>query len=377
MNSPDVICIPYMTKLNQNRLGRSSAKNKPQNNNNNNNNNNSVSRRMQVPAPVSMGTMIATTKPQFLPSSEGVRIRHREYIADIGAIASSAYGIVNTVQLNPGLGSLGPWLALIAQNFEMYHINSLKFHFVSSAPTTTQGTFYMAIDYDAADAAPITKAAMLSNQSAIGTSIWNPCTLSYVPLRASDQIAKYTRQLAVSGTDIKTYDIGILYLAAETALTASPGDLYCEYDIVLKIPQVPSTTALASSMKSINTGGGVVVSSSSDARTGNIAIADPEAPAATGQWKFYAPGQYLLSLAVNGTSTGALVAVTPSWSISTGGLVTDVGYAAIDTVAASVGLYEAVITITDTAQIVYLTLANLASVVNASLRISKYGYSLL
>ena len=332
---------------------------------------------MQVAAPVAMGTLISTSKPQFLPSSEGVRIKHREYVADVSALSTSAYGIVNSVPLNPGIGSLGPWLALIAQNFEMYHINSLKFHFVSSAPTSTQGTFYMAIDYDAADAAPITKASMLSNQSAIGTSIWNSCTLNYLPLKSADQIGKYTRQLAVAGTDIKTYDIGILYLAAESALSASPGDLYCEYDIVLKIPQVPATTALASSMKSSNTGGGVVVSSPTDARTGNIAIADPETPATSGQWRFYAPGQYLLSLAINGTSTGAGVAVTPSWSISSGGLLTDLGYSAIDTLLASVGIYDAVITITDTAQVVSLTMANLASVVNASLRISKYGYSLL
>ena len=120
-----------------------------------------------------------------------------------------------------------------------------------------------------------------------------------------------------------------------------------------------------------------MVSSPTDARTGNIAIADPETPATSGQWRFYAPGQYLLSLAINGTSTGAGVAVTPSWSISSGGLLTDLGYSAIDTLLASVGIYDAVITITDTAQVVSLTMANLASVVNASLRISKYGYSLL
>lgn len=360
-----------MTKPNQSRLGRSNAKNKPQ----------SSAMAMRRPplatAPTAVSTLVSSSKPVFLPSSDGVRIRHREYVADIGAAVSSAYGIINLVQLNPGLGTLGPWLGLIAQNFEMYHINSLKFHFVSSVPTSTPGTFYMAIDYDSADAAPTTKASLLSNQSAVGTSIWAPCSLSYVPLKAADQIGKYTRQLAVAGTDIKTYDIGILYLAMETTYASSPGDLYCEYDITLKIPQVPSTTALSVSMRSNYAGGGVSVSSSSDARAGNIAIAEPLTPSVTnGDWRFYLPGQYLLTLAVNGTSVADGTAVLPTWSIS-GGLLTDVGYAAISTAAAAVGVYEAVVTITDNAQVVSILLANLASVVNSTLRISKYGYSLL
>ncbi len=369
-----------MTKTNnQPRLGRSNAKSKPQNNNNN------MMVRAPNPrpaklmtAPVAVSTLVSSCKPQFLPSPDGIRIRHREYVADIGAIPSSTYGIVNTVQLNPGLGTLGPWLGLIAQNFEMYHINSLRFNFVSSAPSSTQGTFYMAIDYDSADDPPTTKASLLSNQSAVGCSIWSPCSLEYMPLKASEQIGKYTRQLPVSGTDIKTYDVGILYLATESPYTNSPGDLYCEYDITLKIPQVPSTTALSTSLKIVHSGG-VDVSATTDGRSGNIALAEPVSPGVlNGKWIFYLPGQYLLSLAVNGTSTGAGVAVVPTWgNASTGSLVTDVGYAAISTLAASVGVYECVVTITDTAQQVVILLTNLASVVNSTLRISKYGYSLL
>lgn len=314
-----------------------------------------------------------------MQAHDGIRIKHREYVADIAAIPASTYGIVNTVQLNPALGTLGPWLGLISQNFEMYHINSLKFHFVSSAPSSTSGTMYMAIDYDSADAPPLTKAALLSNSSAVGTSIWCPTTLAYQPLKASDQIGKYTRQLSVAGTDIKTYDVGILYLATESSYTLSPGDLYCEYDITLKIPQVPSTTALATSMKSTHAGTGLLdVSNPVDSRIGNIAIAEPLEPGLNnGLWRFYAPGQYLLSLAVQGTSTGAGVAVTPIWGgFGTGALYTDVGYAAIATVAASVGIYDVVVTITDTAQTIGVVLTNLASVVNATLRISKYGFNL-
>lgn len=92
-----------------------------------------------------------------------IEFAHREFIMDI----SSSTGFVNAAYpINPGNGTLFPWLSTLAKNFEQYEMLGLIFEFKSTSATavgsvnTGLGTVIMATDYDVLDAPYLDKRAM-------------------------------------------------------------------------------------------------------------------------------------------------------------------------------------------------------------------------
>lgn len=336
-------------------------------------------------APINTSVNINSSMPRFLPTNDGIRVRHREFVTDISAPGLAGWGLVEALSLNPGLGTMGPWLSTIAPNFELYHVNALRYIFVSSVPTDTAGRFYMAIDYDSADSPPETKPQMMSNLAALGSSIWSSGQMVYQPLKESSQIGKYTRDGSVSG-DIKTYDCGKLYIATETAYTASPGDLYVEYDVTLRLPQIPTSLADAYSARIINNNVAANILTSGDyTLTGNADIAHPQSVGSSGMgsWVFTKPGEYLLTFAINTTIDNTSNDISPTWTVYSGsGEIHDMGYAQPqkNTSTPFVGVYLASVVIQAADSIVRLSLSHLGTVSTIgngpTLRISAYGYGL-
>jgi hypothetical protein len=166
-----------------------------------------------------------------------VRVRHREYLADVaGSVAFAATGFA----INPGIATSFPWLSNIAVNFESYLFRALSFEYETQKSASTSGTIMMAVDFDAADAAPASKTALMTYHNAVRSAVWGECCYrsDMMDLRKFG-VQRYVRSGALAANlDIKTYDVGNLFVATQgEADTSAIGELYVVYDVELITPQ--------------------------------------------------------------------------------------------------------------------------------------------
>lgn len=196
-----------------------------------------------VDAPVSKGFRSLNTGAIINGSGDVIRVRHREYIADI----TGSTGFTTQVfRINPGVASTFPWLSNLAANFEKYRFRSLKFMFESSVATTTSGSVMLAIDLDVLDAPPATKAIMLQMQNVVRSNVWDP-SASALPESVPEL---FVRTGAVpSGADAKTYDAGQLIVGTVgQADTSVIGEAWFEYDVELHTPQATQAAVYSSTV---------------------------------------------------------------------------------------------------------------------------------
>jgi len=193
----------------------------------------------RVSAPQAMGSRLTTSSPSILSAYTGdgrVRIRHREYIADVaGSVAFAATAYV----VNPGIAVTFPWLSIIAANFESYKFNNLCFQFSTEKSASTNGSLMIAIDFDANDATPTTKTVMMSYHNAVRCPVWSETKYVTDKPDLLKLPQHFIRAGVVSGTDLKTYDVGNLFVATSgCADTTALGELYVIYDVELITPQL-------------------------------------------------------------------------------------------------------------------------------------------
>lgn len=192
----------------------------------------------RVVAPIATGSVRRMQRPTTVPLKDGdIRVTHREYFTDLtGSIAFAA----NSVSINPGLPSMFPWLSAIAQRFESYIFRKLKFCYETESATSTTGTLALAIDYDASDAAPTSKAQVLAYRSSVRSPPWAACCHDSLPEDLSKRKTLYVRSGALSANqDIKLYDSGNLFACTQGQAGATTiGELYVEYVIDLMTPQL-------------------------------------------------------------------------------------------------------------------------------------------
>lgn len=176
------------------------------------------------------------------------RVTHREFISDI---TSNAAGFATTnIAINPGNATAFPWLSAIAANYESYTFKKLAYRYVPLCPTSTQGRITMAIDYDARDSIPSSKAVLSSYQGSVATPVWQ----QGLCVATSSNLVKFTKQRYVSGptvpanSDIKTYHLGYFILGTSNTPAASTqlGELWVEYDVEFQTPQIASLPSVAS-----------------------------------------------------------------------------------------------------------------------------------
>jgi hypothetical protein len=193
---------------------------------------------LQISAPVSSGVVRTSTRPRVVNARNGdIRVVHREYIADVaGSIAFAA----TQYSVNPALPGTFPWLTGLAQRFESYRFNSLKFCFETQASTTATGTILLAPDYDAADPTPTTKTQSMSYRSSVRSPAWSSCCLSAMSEDLNKRKSYYVRTGALAtNLDIKLYDVANLFVCTQGQAGATAiGELYVEYDITLMTPQL-------------------------------------------------------------------------------------------------------------------------------------------
>jgi len=203
--------------------------------------------QQRVAAPVATTRIVKTGNPNVSSSGRSVRIRHREFVQDLTA-ANSAF-TATMLAINPGVSSAFPWLSSQAVRYESYLFHKLHYIYEPMVSTSTNGSLMLAVDFDAADTVPANKTALMANQSAVRTSVWNSVTYKAKEANlAKFGVQRYTRgNNRPAGTDVKTYDVGNLIFAWVGTPTSQTtlGELYVEYDVELFTPQIDSTTAVA------------------------------------------------------------------------------------------------------------------------------------
>jgi hypothetical protein len=194
-------------------------------------------------APVAQQRAQRMLKPQMRSQPNGdCRIRHREYIADMVAEATSpSIFKAEGFPVNPGLSGTFPWLSQIAPRFEKYRFDSLKFDFQTEAPTSLGGSVILTVDYDASDIAPTSKVQAMAYKNAVRSAPWEESCHVSAKEDLSQQKAYFVRSAAApAASDIKLYDVGNLFACSQNIVTggATLGELYVEYDVLLMTPQL-------------------------------------------------------------------------------------------------------------------------------------------
>jgi hypothetical protein len=178
----------------------------------------------------------------FGSSSQGVVVKHRDYISDVFTGGTAGLFSINAIPVNPGLSYFVPYLAQIAQNFEMYRVRGMAFEFVSTAPeySTVQGSVIMAMEYNAAAPAFTSKPQMENSDFAISARFDKNCIYGVECANAA-QTMYYVRS-GDNPLPVTTTDLGVFYVATQPGATyatnSSIGELWVTYDIEFFRPRV-------------------------------------------------------------------------------------------------------------------------------------------
>lgn len=194
--------------------------------------------------PVAMGGQRRQRNPgiRAVGGSDGrIRVVHREKLGNVVSQTTFATAL-SYHELNPGMDMTFPWLSQVAHAYEFYEFKRLTFVYVPSCPTTTTGSYIMAVDYDAADDEPDTDMALSGYHGSVEGPLWKEIRLTC----DVKSLGRFYAQRAMRygglspNKDIKTYDVGTLYFAATSNASTETGRLWVEYEVDLMNPQIPT-----------------------------------------------------------------------------------------------------------------------------------------
>lgn len=181
-------------------------------------------------APVAIATRRTGSTPVVQTTSSGVTISHRSFLFPVtNTLNFSAISI----PCNPGLSGSFPWLGKLARRYEQYRFKKLRYEFRSVSASSQSGVIMMSFDYDAADAAPATKAEQAQTIPNSETNVWMNNDLSVRPDAGWHFVRSGT---LASNLDVKTYDMGNMWLSAAYGNGTVGGELYVEYTVELRRP---------------------------------------------------------------------------------------------------------------------------------------------
>ena len=250
-------------------------------------------------------TAIARPAPRFNPRFNMIRGRYtvgnKEFMANLQP-TSAGTSELNVFEFNAqvGLAEMFPWLSTIANTHQRYQMRRLKFEYVPVCGTTTRGRIILAFSIDPTESPPTTMSQITQYPNYEANSVWTPMTL--VANLSDRQDELYTRAGAVSNTDIKTYDLGKLFVGiSDTTDTSTVGQLFVEYEVELLTPKpsaCPSSndifpTVSDANLFNIADGASIAFDGSNvvGTRTGSNSFI-----------RFEAPGVYLVVWQAGGTS---------------------------------------------------------------------------
>lgn len=195
-----------------------------------------ASRPSEVAAAYASGQR--SSAPKITATRDQSRIVHRELVTSV--IGSTAFAVLSTYALNPGMSNLFNWLSTQAVGWEKYRFNKLCFKYYTRTGSGTPGSCMLAPDYDPADAAPASEVIASAYQSVAEDAPWKNIVCELDPKRFGGEKFIRTGPLAPN-LDIKTYDSGQLFLCTVDGTAVPWGKLWVEYDVTLMAPALPAS----------------------------------------------------------------------------------------------------------------------------------------
>jgi hypothetical protein len=197
-------------------------------------------------------TVLGGAVPMFTGGTDGVVLRHREYLGDVTA---STVFTPTSYSINPGDYNTFPWLSTVAQQFEEYRFRGLVFCYKASSgfiggTSPALGNVMLATQYDVLDPAFPSKQIMDSyeySDSVLPTEACLhgvECDRSLTPLPTL-----YIRHgAAPAGSDPRLFDLGIFTIATtgQQASNFAVGELWVTYDVELLKPRIDPRSTLSS-----------------------------------------------------------------------------------------------------------------------------------
>lgn len=251
-------------------------------------------------------------------------LRRKEYVTDI---AGSVGFVTRQYSLNPGLPSTFPWGSDIAPAFEEYDSVTVAFHYEPMDSANATGAVIVSFDYDAADAPPVDKNDALTYSDNVRVQPWVPATLV---LKRNDLLKRgrlFTRSGNVTNTDIKTYDLGNVFVSTVgQADTDTIGEFWISYHFTLVTPQKKSPPGL---YMSASTGvSDTVLFGTSRTTAGNL-----PASFSGNTVTFAQPGYFTLNVLAFGTG---LTGVASAATASTGATVSTSAFSIVNSTATAI-----------------------------------------
>jgi len=180
-----------------------------------------------------------------------LRVRHREYINPVdvenaaferptlGGIGITPHAPLR-YSINPGDGTTFPWLSGLATRFEKYKFNSIRVSYKPSCPTTTQGGIAMVTVYDPADPVPSRRNQLFNAESSVRGAVYDSLTMDLKKFHLGNDLhVRAMHHGLVDANELRMSDVGyFVVVVMNTNTDIQFGDLFIEYDIVLRGPKV-------------------------------------------------------------------------------------------------------------------------------------------
>jgi len=274
---------------------------------------------------------ISGNEPSITYKNNGkeCRVVHKEFITNL--TGSTLFTVVQFLQLNPGLVQTFPWLANIANNFETYRCNRMKFCYLTRTGTNIPGSVLMAPDYDASDTQAVSEQILSNYQGIAEDAPWKDicCALTQQGMHNLGP-RKFVRATPPpANADVKTYDIGTFTVATVDGSAVNWGKLWVEYDFTFYEPQLnPSGPAIF--LGGLISGGGALSAANP---IGTVPVIDPQSSGFTvdnaSNITFTLSGTVVVTQTLVGTTVvsvtftpgngAALIAGTSSGTVNAGG----------------------------------------------------------
>lgn len=174
--------------------------------------------------------------------ARSIVLKNEEFVAPV-SVQNQPNFHATRYPINPGQFTF-PWLLKQAQQWERYEFLHLEFFYkreVSEyAPAGQQGKVIMSCDFNAADGPPTSKQEM---EDSFPHRDGMPCenmglSIPRSQLKTGSTLGKFVRKNVLPGNaDIKTYDVGNLYIATQgIPVNGEIGELRVKYIVRLSVP---------------------------------------------------------------------------------------------------------------------------------------------
>jgi hypothetical protein len=215
--------------------------------------------------------------PTFESTSSSVTMQHREFITDVYSPKDAGNFSIESWQVNPGLANTFPYLAAIAQNFELYRIKGMMFEYISStSPYNTNsamGTVILSALYNS-NSPPFRNKAEMENSDFAISARPDKSLVYGLECASNVQNMYYIRTGEDSTTPITATDLCTLYFGTNLPSTwpiSSPlGELWVTYDIEFARPKANQLRFGSYWMNLVSTSGSPWVPTQGPVSYGNL-----------------------------------------------------------------------------------------------------------